>query len=666
MLMARSGAAMIQAPAAILVRPSNAAVSHAMKTTSLRTALAAALLLALIPSACVQIAGLQDYKVAPEGSGGAGGQGGGEGGAGATGGATGTGGIGGSGGAGGAAPCAPNASVTCYTGPADTQGQGACISGMKTCNAQGTDYGPCVGEITPVAETCATPDDDDCDGSINEDGAGCGCTPKSSEACYSGPAGTENTSPCKAGMRTCNDLGTAFGPCTGEVVPQTEECSPAVDENCDGLPSCTGGYAWAQGYAGGISSTFDVAADAAGNIFATGLFDGTVDFGGGDVTSDGFDDVFVIKLDPAGNLLWVKPFGESLYQYGQSLATDSAGNVVIAGYFTGTVDFGGGVLTSAGGEDVFVAKLDPDGNHLWSKVYGNASDQDAHSVAVDAAGNVVITGAFSGAVDFGGGPLTSAGVDEDIFVAKLNGAGAHQWSKRFGDAVKQFGYGVAVDSGGDVFLTGTFSGAVDFGGGPLTSAGAADIFVAKLSAATGGYVWANRFGDSSEQTGLGLATDTAGNVVVTGYFKGTVNFGGAGLFAAGMEDDIFVAKLTGGGAHMWSKDFGDSVKQVGQAVAVDGADNVLLTGYFSGAVDFGGGPLTGVGGRDIYVVKLNDAGSQLWNKRFGDGSDQFGQTIAVDAAGNVILGGEISGQADFGGGPITVMSPSAFVTKLLP
>lgn len=120
------------------------------------------------------------------------------------------------------------------------------------------------------------------------------------------------------------------------------------------------------------------------------------------------------------------------------------------------------------------------GDHLWSKRFGGPNDQFAGSVAVDGTGNVLLTGAFAGTVDFGGGPLTSAGA-YDIFVAKFDSAGNHLWSKRFGDASAQYGQSVAVDPAGNALLTGYFAGTADFGGGPLTSGGANDIFVAKLA-----------------------------------------------------------------------------------------------------------------------------------------------------------------------------------------
>lgn len=131
--------------------------------------------------------------------------------------------------------CAPGATLVCYSGTIETKGVGACKAGVQTCDAMGTAFGPCVGEVLPVAETCATPDDDDCDGMVNESGVGCVCQPGQTMDCYSGMPGTQNQGVCVGGTQTCNTDGTAYGPCVGERVPEPEMCdAQMLDEDCDG------------------------------------------------------------------------------------------------------------------------------------------------------------------------------------------------------------------------------------------------------------------------------------------------------------------------------------------------------------------------------------------------------------------------------------------------
>lgn len=130
--------------------------------------------------------------------------------------------------------CAPNTQAPCYSGPPGTDGVGPCHGGSQTCNAQGTGYGPCTGEVVPDAETCNTPADDDCDGMLNEEGVGCVCLPNSVVGCYTGPPNTDGVGVCMAGTKTCDAQGTAYGPCNGEVLPGNETCMNQLDDDCDG------------------------------------------------------------------------------------------------------------------------------------------------------------------------------------------------------------------------------------------------------------------------------------------------------------------------------------------------------------------------------------------------------------------------------------------------
>ena len=347
---------------------------------------------------------------------------------------------------------------------------------------------------------------------------------------------------------------------------------------------------------------------------------------------------------------WSKRFGTSTYQFGRSVAVDASKNVIITGEFVHAVDFGGGGLTAAGSEDIFVAKLDAAGDHVWSKRFGDADPQKGLSAAVDASGNAIVTGCFEGAVDFGGDSLTSAG-SGDIFVAKFDAAGNHLWSKRFGDSTHQEGLNVMADALGNVIVTGFFRGTVDFGGGPLTEVGGFDIFVAKFDA-DGNHVWSKRFGDGSTQLPWGATVDGAGSVIVTGEFDGTVDFGGGVLTSAG-NNDIFVAKLDAAGSHVWSQRFGGSLAEGASSVATDASGNVYLTGYFLDTVNFGGADLVSAGFSDIFLAKFISTGAHQWSKRFGDGDGQTARSVAAFGSGDVILTGVFEGTINLGGGVLT-------------
>ncbi len=391
-----------------------------------------------------------------------------------------------------------------------------------------------------------------------------------------------------------------------------------------------------------------VALDAAGNVFVSGTFSGTVNFGGGDLISAGNQDAFVAKYDAAGTHVWSKRYGSTLVDFGRELAVDASGNAYLAGFYSGTVDFGGGPLMSAGGLDVFVLKLDASGGFLWSKRLGSTSNDECEGLALDNAGNIVITGYFSGSVDFGGGPIMSAG-NQDIFLAKYDANGAHVWSRRVGGTAYDYASAVACDLSGNVALVGYFLGSADFGGGFLMSAGDADIFVAKYDP-SGTHVWSRRYGSIFRDEGYAVDTDPSGRVLAAGAFRLTVDFGGGGLVSSG-NLDMFALQLDAAGTHQWSRRFGDSANDGARAIVDDGYGGVFLTGYFNFFVDFGGGEFVANGATDTFLAKFNDAGVHQWSATFGDTQADEGSALA-SRAGLLLATGSFSQSVNFGGGAL--------------
>jgi hypothetical protein len=404
------------------------------------------------------------------------------------------------------------------------------------------------------------------------------------------------------------------------------------------------------------------AVDEAGNVFVTGEFNVIVDFGGGWLTSEGGGDIYVVKFGPGGAHKWSFAFGDPGEQYGESVAADAAGNVIVVGRMEGTVDFGGGPLTSAGSSDIFVAKFDGDGNHLWSQNFGDEDGQWCQDITVTSVGDFILTGGFNGAVDFGGGPLTSAG-GADVYLVKFDSGGNHIWSQCFGDDDHQDGMSVTTDGSGNVSMTGLLMGTADFGGGPLTSSGDSDIFVASFDG-DGNHLWSQRFGSTDIDLGLGIAADTHGNVLLTGGFTGVADFGGGPLFGVGGMD-IYLAKFDGDGNHVWSRRFGGQSWDTGECVTVDGSNNVLLTGWFQQSTDFGGGALSSAGCSDIFVAKFDGDGNHLWSQQFGDENCQEGLSVNASSGEDFVLAGFIAGGADFGGGwhMVDMWAPALFVAK---
>jgi hypothetical protein len=521
------------------------------------------------------------------------------------------------------------------------------------------------------------------DTGTTEDCPECVCDPMTVEPCYEGPADTENNGICVGGTHTCANNGLSWSECEGQVLPRGEDCTTAaIDENCDGvMPPCS--EEWARAFGDGLELSQNmrgIGVDAAGNVYATGDFEGTLSFGGEPLAADGDKyDVVVTKHDHFGNPVWSRRFGDTSNQYGGNLIVDQAGNVVIIGRMFGNMDFDGNVLDGVGTDDIYVAKLDSDGNHVWSRVLGGKDPDRAERLAFDSLGNVVITGAFTGEADVGGGTFVSAGM-RDAFVLKLNGtSGAVMWAKQFGGAADDYGFGIDTDATDNVLITGRFQDSIDIGAA-LMSAGGRDIYVAKLDAA-GTPVWANAYGGSGEDASHDLQVDPAtGNVFVTGFMSETVDFGGGDLVSAGLRD-IFMASFDQDGNHRWSDSFGDAADQFEgnyelnqwMSLAVDDAGDVVLGGSLQGmSADFGGVTLMPAGGMnaDVFFVKFSGVdGSPLVAREYGSSSTDLAAGVAVDSAGHVFLAGRSYGSAiDFGAAGIVFMygNTDGFIAKLLP
>jgi hypothetical protein len=312
----------------------------------------------------------------------------------------------------------------------------------------------------------------------------------------------------------------------------------------DSFGDCIWANTYDEGPIGG-PMVVDGAGDLVMALFSIG---GTADFGGGPLMSLG-GYTYVVKLDAMGKYQWAKMFGGPGGINPFSVSVDSKNNIVLSGYFEQSVSFGGPALTSQGGDDIFVVKLDPAGNYLWGKSFGDAQNQEGAYSVVDAMDNILLAGDFPGTINLGGQTLTSAG-STDLFAAKLDSSGNHIWSKRFGDASPQVSTGISLDPKGQPVLTGTFAGTVDFGGSTFTSSGGpvmgSDIFLAKFDTA-GNHIWSRTFGSAAGQSTTNIALDKTGAAWLAGYFNGTLNFGTSAATALtnpGMTGtDIFLAKL---------------------------------------------------------------------------------------------------------------------------
>jgi len=333
----------------------------------------------------------------------------------------------------------------------------------------------------------------------------------------------------------------------------------------------------------------------------------------------------------------------------KSVAVDSAGNVLVTGIFAGTVNFGDidDALTSAGNQDVFVVKLSAEGVHLWSRSFGGSGNDISESITVDSAGAVLVTGSFSGTAKFGGEEDLSSAGSTDVFVVKLSAEGTHILSQSLGGSSFDWGFGVAVDSSNNLLLTGLFRGEGDFGGDdPLSSMGdKPDIFVVKLDS-NGAHIWSFGFGGTGDDSGTSLTVDVSNNVLLTGNFQIAVNFGGEGdLVTSAGSDDMFVVKLDTNGLHQWSGGFGGTGSDKSAGIASDESGNALMIGNFDNGIS-----------SDVFVTKLGaEKGLEQWSMNYV-ATDAGGRGITTDGNGNALLTGYFKGLIKLGGEDLTSVS----------
>jgi hypothetical protein len=388
----------------------------------------------------------------------------------------------------------------------------------------------------------------------------------------------------------------------------------------------SGNFVWVKQIGGSNNEIVkSIKLDSSDNIYTTGYFEGTVDFdpgaGTSNLTSAGSADIFISKLDSSGNFVWAKSMGGIGDDIGYGIKLDSSGNVYTAGSFEGTVDFDPGAgtsnLTSAGGADIFISKLDSSGNFVWAKSMGGTGGDIEQSIEVDSSGNVYTTGYFQGTTDFDPGAgtsnLTSAG-GADIFISKLDSSGNFVWVKQIGGLDDEFGLSLYADSLGNIYTTGTFLGTPDFdpgvGTANLTSVGDEDIFISKLDS-SGNFVWAKQMGGLGADRALEVFIDSSDNVYTTGYFEGTVDFdpgaGTSNLTSAG-DTDIFISRLDSSGNFVWAKGISGIGGGSGNSLYLDSSDNIYTTGYFEGTTDFDPGAgttnLTSTGNTP-FILKLS-------------------------------------------------------------
>ena len=390
------------------------------------------------------------------------------------------------------------------------------------------------------------------------------------------------------------------------------------------------------------------------------------------------------------NLDWVNSMGSAGDEYGSAITTDNLGNVYVAGSFNGTVDFdpGSGTtnITSNGGNDIYIQKLDQTGNLIWIKRIGGTLSDGCTSIFSDVSGNLYFTGSFQGTVDFDPGAgtsnLVSNGTD-DAFALKLTNNGDFLWATAMTGSNQNVGMSITVDNLRNVYITGFFEGLVDFDPGVGTSylnsfSFSYDAFIQKLDV-NGNLLWAARTGGQDWDFGNSITTDGSGNVYITGFYEGTVDLDpgvGTALFSSPGSGywGTYLQKLGPNGNYIWAKSNAGNGTGWPNSIVIDTKGNTYTTGWFSGTLDFdpGSGTInkTASGGTDIFTQKLDSNGNLVFISIIGGTGGDMANSITIGKSGNLYLTGTYQGTVDFDpwiGGTFNLTSAGAddiFIQKI--
>jgi gliding motility-associated-like protein len=426
-------------------------------------------------------------------------------------------------------------------------------------------------------------------------------------------------------------------------------------------------YNWAEKWDEGSTQSVNssIVTDVNGNIFIARYFN----------LSNGIAEIFVSKLDAAGNLIWVNkivgdPGTSTVSGDGISIGVDASGNVYVSGFFYGNIDFDSGIgvsrLSSNG--SIFLLKLNSSGIFSWVKqletIISGLTDR---LLAVDAGGDIYLTGSFQGTIDFDPGPgifnLTSGGggASREIFISKFNTTGDLIWAKQMGGQNGTDGgngFSISLDANSNIYTTGNFYGTVDFDPGPgifdlQTANAAGEGFISKLDSG-GNFLWTKQMQGTGSSYGQSISVDGSGNVFTLGSFLGAVDFdpgSGVSILTSGKSESVFISKLDQTGNFVWSNQLSGSEYMGGWGLAVDPAGNSFITGSFFGTINFDPNicafKLSSVGYDDIFISKVDPGGNFSWVKTMGGiGSDE-GLSVALDAAGDVYTTGGFEQTVDF-------------------
>lgn len=406
-------------------------------------------------------------------------------------------------------------------------------------------------------------------------------------------------------------------------------------------------WVWAKSIAGLLdySEIMDIFSDSKYNKFIIGTYYGTIKLGNQSVTSAGGSDIFVAKLDSSDNCLWLKSAGGTTNDFGNAIVTDTLGNIYIAGGFSESSAFGNINVNAKGLTDAFVARISPVGDFIWAKNAGGYIDDRATGISADFSGNIYVSGSYYDKCYFGSTSVEAEGYD-DAFLAKIDSTGAWLWIKSVGGDDFDASKGVKTDSAGNAYLYGTFVNQVTIGGTTLSSRGSEDAFLAKISP-SGSWQWAIQAGGTSLNDAFNdVYIKSSDEIYVCGSFSNVAYFDTL-LLATRGEVDGFIAKLNSLGKWQWIKDFGNTGNDAATALTFDKDNRLYLTGVFSETVNIFGETVSSSGMQDVFLAQLDDSGELSWITKAGGNYSDAPNAIASPSSGVSYVAGSYFGSISF-------------------
>ncbi|MEI8135300.1 MAG: SBBP repeat-containing protein [bacterium] len=409
-------------------------------------------------------------------------------------------------------------------------------------------------------------------------------------------------------------------------------------------------WLWAHSGGGkGYDQANAIASDSAGNVFVTGFFQDSAVFSGQTIRGTKGRHFFFAKYSSDGSLIWLKSSSQKGQSFGTSLALVEQHNCIVAGYFSDTLTFGSDTLISVGGNNIFVAKIGSNGVPIWAVATGSNSGGVLNGITTDANDNIYITGSFTGVPTFGNTTLHSVG-GSDIYICKYTKDGLFQFAKSFGSKGDDVGNGISVGESGSMYFVGTCSDTLEFGSTRIVPIGTSDIFVAKYDLISGIH-WAKKAGGLLHGTGSGIVLDAKENVYVAGSF-----FSSAPPDCDG-TGNIYIAKFSKDGEQVWSKCLGSGGEDFANGIATDSAGNIFVVGQHDEAMNFGAVSLSFVNIIDAFIAKFDASGNCTWAENAGSTSSDNGTAVAIDPNGNVYFAGSF--------GDTMTLSPFVLTNKNL-